>query len=486
MTEPANEQPVRGVRTLLPHPRFRIPVLGDLFGLNLAKPTQSLVPLVQTLGPVFEKRFFNFSLKVVASPSVIAEVNDEHVWEKYVAPALAGLRPITGDGLFTARSWEPNWQKAHNVLMPAFAKDAMTDYHPSIRGAVEDLVTVWAGAAESGEWVDVPDNLNKLTLEIIARAGFSSSFGPLSERGGSPFVAAMLREMQYAQRWTNLIPFYESVFRRKREKLHQSDVAFVQKTIDDIVRARRDSPNGRRADILERMLGNADPDSGEKLDDANIRNQIITFLIAGSETSANAISFALHYLAANPQIARAAQAEVDARWPERGFPAIGYEDVAKLRYLRRVADETLRLWPVAPGYFRRPKEDTTLSGGTYVFTKSDWVFVSLMAAHRDPQSWGADAEQFDPDRFLAENLRRYPDRVYKPFGTGVRACIGRQFALHEIVLTLAAVVHQFELEPDPSYTLEATEHLTLKPAGLRLRLRLRERDRDGPESECVR
>jgi cytochrome P450 len=171
-------------------------------------------------------------------------------------------------------------------------------------------------------------------------------------------------------------------------------------------------------------------------------------------------------------MAKQAQAEVDERWPTPYFPDIRYDDVAKLRYLRRVADETLRLWPVAPGYFRQAKDDVRI-GGKYSFAKKEWVFVLLQAAHRDPRAWGDDAERFNPDRFLPENLRRLPSRVYKPFGTGERACIGRQFALHEIVLALAAIVHQFELEPDPHYTLEATEHPTLKPSGLRLRVKSR-------------
>lgn len=147
--------------------------------------------------------------------------------------------------------------------------------------------------------------------------------------------------------------------------------------------------------------------------------------------------------------------------------------MAHLRYLRRVVDETLRLWPIAPGYFRQAKTDTTLDRGRYRVEAGDWVFVLLLAAHRDTTTWGPDAATFDPQRFLAERLRALPPRIYKPFGTGARACIGRQFALHEIMLTLAVVLHQFEIEPESDYQLQVSETLTLKPEGLRLRLRLR-------------
>jgi cytochrome P450 len=99
--------------------------------------------------------------------------------------------------------------------------------------------------------------------------------------------------------------------------------------------------------------------------------------------------------------------------------------------MRRIVDETLRLWPVAPGYFRQAKTDTVI-GDRYAISGGDWVFVLLLAAHRDP-AWGPDADEFNPDRFLPENIRTLPPHIYKPFGTGARSCPGRQFALHEIV-----------------------------------------------------
>jgi unspecific monooxygenase len=220
--------------------------------------------------------------------------------------------------------------------------------------------------------------------------------------------------------------------------------------------------------MLDIMLHSADPDTGERLHPDNIVAQILTLMAAGSETSANTISFALHYLSTNPDVAAKAQAEIDQRWPVSDFPNIEFDDIAKLRYLRRVVDETLRLWPVAPGYYRQARRDTTL-GGKYSFRKGDWVAVVLLAAHRAP-AWGSDADTFNPDRFLPENLRKLPPHIYKPFGTGPRACIGRQFALHEIVLTLAAILHQYDLETKPGYQLKVAETLTLKPAGFQLRL----------------
>jgi unspecific monooxygenase len=139
-----------------------------------------------------------------------------------------------------------------------------------------------------------------------------------------------------------------------------------------------------------------------------------------------------------------------------------------MRYLRRVVDETLRLWPSAPGYFRKVRTDTTL-GGRYAMPKGSWVFVLLPQLHRDPV-WGENPDSFDPDRFKPENVKKRPAHAYRPFGTGPRSCIGRQFALHEAVLSLATILQRYSFQSDPEYKLDVREALTLKPVGLELSL----------------
>jgi unspecific monooxygenase len=451
----------------LPHPPRRVPWLGDVLTTDFAKPCQRLVQQARELGPVFEQKLFGYPAVIVTGPRAIDEVNNEELWEKHIGHSLMKLRPLAGDGLFTAFNREPNWAKAHNILLGAFTKTAMADYHAAITGTVRELTDVWsAGSGQS--WIDIPADSNTLTFEIMSRAGFSHSFGAMSDPNGNPFVETMVRELTYANRRTDVLPWFERIFRKAEYRRHLADLTHAQDAVDGLIEDRRAQPGGDTRDILDRMLNDVDPDSGESLDATNIRNQILTFLVAGSETSANTISFALHYLSTHPRIADGVRTELDERWPATEFPDIRFEDVAKLRGLRRVVDETLRLWPTAPGYFRRARQDTTLCDGRYSFKQKDWVLVLLQAAHRDP-AWGPDAEEFNPDRFLPDNIRTLPPRTYKPFGTGPRACIGRQFAYHEIAVTLAAILHQFDLEPDPGYRLDVRETLTLKPAGLRLR-----------------
>lgn len=457
--------------TPLPHPRWRLPILGDLLTIDMAKPSQGLARDIVEHGGIVEQRIFDFPVIVLSRTDLINEVNDEAVWEKHVGHSLRKLRPVAGDGLFTAYNHEPNWAKAHNILLPAFTKSAMESYHRSMVDTVSELVDVWSVGAPS--WVDVASTANRLTTEIVGRAGIGHSFTTMGATGEDEFTATVLREMRYANRRTDAIPGFDRLFGKAQRRRHVRDKAWLREQIAGIISARRAGGQpSADPNMLDLMLDRADPDTGEKLDDANIANQILTLLVAGSETSANAISFALHYLAQNPDIAHEARTEIDERWGDRSLAEIGFDDVAPLRSLRRIVDESLRLWPVAPGYFRQAKVDTVI-GGKYPIPAGGWVFVLLVAAQRDTDTWGPDAAEFRPDRFIPENLRALPPRVYKPFGVGPRACIGRQFALHEVMLTLAAILRCFEFEPEPGYRLEVSEALTLKPVGLRLEMRRR-------------
>ncbi|MFI9506184.1 cytochrome P450 [Nocardia sp. NPDC052566] len=450
----------------LPHPPFRLPFLGDVLTINPAKPTQASMRDARRYGPIFERLIVTYPIVIVTGPELITEINNEEHWTKNVGVLFKLMRPIARDGLFTAYNHEPNWSKAHNILSSAFTQEAMRSYHQTMADTVSDLIEYWS--AREGQWIDIADSTNRFTLEVIGRAGFSYSFDSFTRTDEHPFVTAMSRGLRHINRNANLPPFLHNLPRHRAEQ-HRRDIAFAQNLVDDVIAARRrDDPDSTR-DLLGLMLNRTDPATGDKLDEINIRHQILTFLVAGHETSAGALAFALYFLANHPDIAAEARAEIDERWPERGHADIGYNDVSKLRYLRRVVDETLRLWPIAPGYFREAKHDLTIGDGRYAFKKGDWVFVLTLQAHRDPV-WGPDHDEFDPDHFLPENLRKLGTYVYKPFGTGERACIGRQFAYHEILLALAHIVHTFTFEPQPGYTLEVREQITLKPKGFRLKL----------------
>jgi unspecific monooxygenase len=457
----------------IPHPPHRVPFIGDVLGVNPRAPIQSSLDLVRSLGPISVRRLFGTEIVAVGGADLVAELNDDTRFRKHVGLHLPPLRLIVGDALFTAESDDPKWQLAHDILAPAFTQEAMRGYHPIMLEVVGELLSAWDAAAEHGRYVDVSADTTRLTLETIGRTGFGYRFASFDRRRPHPFVTAMTRSLRYAllSAVLPLAPVRRVAAGSARR--HRADIAVMESIVGDVIAARRAGATPQRPDLLGLMLGTAHPRSGRRLDTADIRQQIITFMIAGHETTSGALSFALYYLTQHPPALARAQAEVDALWGRAADPEPGFTDVAKLRYLRAVLDEALRLWPTAPAYLRAARTDTVL-GGEYPMNRGDWVLVLLPMLHRDPQVW-PEPDRFDPDRFAPGQAKTRPAHAYKPFGAGQRACIGRQFALHEAVLALGLILHRYELTSEAGYRLRIAESLTLKPRGFRLLPRSRQR-----------
>ncbi|MFI1164675.1 cytochrome P450 [Streptomyces sp. NPDC020801] len=455
----------------IPHPPHRLPLLGDVLGADRRTPLQDSMRHARALGPVFRRRAFGKEFVFVWGAELVADLADEARFAKHVGLGVANLRPVAGDGLFTAYNHEPNWQLAHDVLAPGFSREAMAGYHLMMLDVAARLTCHWDRAQAAGRTVDVPGDMTKLTLETIARTGFGHDFGSFERARPHPFVTAMVGTLTHAQRLNTVPAPLAPYLLRGASRRNAADIAHLNRTVDDLVGARRTAGGGGgTGDLLDRMLEVAHPETGERLSPENVRRQVITFLVAGHETTSGALSFALHYLARHPEVSARARAEIERVWGDA--PAPGYEQVAKLRYLRRVLDESLRLWPTAPAFAREARQDTVLAG-KHPMRPGAWALVLTPMLHRDPEVWGADAERFDPDRFDAQAVRARPPHVFKPFGTGARACIGRQFALHEATLVLGLLLRRYELHADPDYRLKVTERLTLMPEGLRLRLERR-------------
>ncbi|WP_432055785.1 cytochrome P450 [Streptomyces sp. bgisy022] len=449
----------------IPHPPYRLPLVGDVVGASRRTPLQDTLRYAHRLGPIFRRNAFGKEFVFTWGARLVADLADETRFAKHVGLGVANLRPVAGDGLFTAYNHEPNWQLAHDVLAPGFHREAMAGYHPMMLAVAERLIGHWDRAAAGGRTVDVPGDMTKLTLETIARTGFGHDFGSFERSRPHPFVTSMVGTLTHAQRLNSVPGPLVPLLLRRAGRRNTADIARLNRIVDEVIRTRR-AGGGGDGDLLDRMLDTAHPDTGERLSAENVRRQVITFLVAGHETTSGALSFALHHLARHPEVAARARAEVDAVWGGTGAP--GYAQVARLRYVRRVLDESLRLWPTAPAYAREAVADTVLAG-EHPMRRGAWTLVLTPMLHRDPEVWGADADRFDPDRFEPRAVRSRAPHAYKPFGTGARACIGRQFALHEATLVLGLLVRRYTLHPDPDYRLKVTERLTLMPDGLRLR-----------------
>lgn len=422
-----------------------------------------LSALARGAGPIFRVRPMGQEFVCVTGPDLVAELGDDTRFRKHVHEDLRFLRGLAGDGLFTAFGHEPNWRKAHDILLPAFSLGAMRDYHATMLDVARALVGKWDRLA--GSPVDVTEDMTRLTFDTIGRCGFDYDFGSFDREDQHPFVDAMSRALTHAQKRSGYLPGTEPLHLGARAAFDR-DVAYMGEVVDTVIRERRASGDTSTHDLLGRMLHTTDPVTGQTLDDLNIRHQVITFLIAGHETTSGALSFALHYLTQHPAVLARAQAEVDALWGDTDSPDPSYGDVGKLRYVRQVLNEGLRLWPTAPAYVVEPLADTVI-GGRHAVAAGTPLLVFTPLLHRDAV-WGDNVELFDPERFSPEREQDRPVHAYKPFGSGERACIGRQFALHEATLVLGLLIHRFRLIDHAGYRLRVKETLTVKPGGFTL------------------
>ncbi|MEW9532601.1 cytochrome P450 [Microbispora sp. NPDC049125] len=434
----------------------------DAAGYGPPAPLQGFMRLSGELGPIFRFEAPGFQMVIASGADLVAELVDESRFAKHVGFGMAAYREVTADGLFTAFNDEPNWQLAHDILAPAFTLEAMRSYHAAMVTTVRELIAAWDKRA--GEPVDVVGDMTNVALESIGRAGFGYTFESFERTGPHPFIASMIATLQHSTKMP------EEQLAEKEQ--HEKNVRFMHDLVDDVVRRRQESGDTRTNDLLGVMLNTSQDGTGRRLDLTNIRNQITTFLVAGFGTSAGLMSFALYYLTKHPDVLAKAREEVDRVLGGDLDADPTYEQVAKLRYVRKVLDESLRLWPPAAVFMREAREDTVL-GGTYPMKKGAWALVLTPVLHRDPAVWGEDAERFDPERFTPEAIRSRPAHAYKPFGTGPRACIGRQFAQHEATLAVAMLLQRFDLRADPDYELTVGEPGFFMPAGFTLTARPR-------------
>jgi len=455
----------------IPEPKGKLPGLGHSRLIDAVAPVQSLMALAKDMGEIYQLRLPGGKLLVVSSQRLVDELSDESRFDKKISGALYNIRDISLDGLFTAKTTEPNWQKAHNILMPAFSMGSMSNYFPMMLEIAQQMMSRWSQLNANDE-IDVPDDMVRLTLDTIGLCGFDYRFNSFSRDEPHPFIESMLVALQEAIDRAVALPMVHAmnVGRRQRYEKHIDNL----KTIVDQVIAERKAGGGDTGakDLLSLMLTGADPATGEKLSDENIRYQIITFLIAGHETTSGLLSFTLQYLIKHPAVLKQAYAEVDAVLGHDLDVAPTLAQLGRMPYIRQVLNEALRLYPTAPAYTVMPLEDTTLAG-TYPLKAGQPILILIGGLHRDEKAWGDNPELFDPDRFSPEAAAERLPNAFKPFGNGQRACIGSQFALQESVLALGMALQRFKFVDHSNYQLEVKEALTIKPNDFRIKLKKR-------------
>lgn len=453
----------------IPEPKKQL-FIGNMLSIDANQPLQGLMEMTEELGPIFRLDMMGTPLVIASGADIVKELCDETRFDKAVRGSLRRIRAVGGDALFTADTKDPNWEKAHRILLPTFAGQAMKNYMPQMQDVANQLVTKWE-RMNSDEEIDVVHDMTAVALDVIGICGFDYRFNSFYRRDYHPFIDALNRTLETCMMQRGL-PFEETLLRKRLSKMEE-DVAFMNNLVDQIIRERRAGHGDTsQNDLLNYMLAGVDKVTGESLSDENIRYQINTFLIAGHETTSGLMSFTLYYLLNNPDILEKAYKEVDEVLGRDISQPPTLAQVSQLTYVNQILSEALRLWPTAPALGLAPYEDEIVNG-RYKLKKGTFVTILSLMLHRDKAVWGDDPETFNPDHFAKEAIRERPLHAYKPFGNGQRACIGRQFAMQEANLVIGMILQRFELIDHKNYQLKIKESLSIKPDGFTMRVKLR-------------
>ena len=446
------------------------PIVGNLFTLRDEVPINGLSSLADEYGPIYKLSFpgvnGGYDMVVISSMKLLEEISDEKRFHKVVSAGLDRLNEDGPRGLFSSRSEaNPDWGQAHRVLVPAFGPLSIIDMFDEMHDIASQLILKWVRKGPDFR-IPVTEDFTRLTLDTIALCAMGYRFNSFYQEDMPPYVKAMLNTLSAANRPNTLLGVIQNGITGVKQKQLQKDREIMRQTANTVLTERREHPVEKK-DLLNAMIKGKDPKTGETMRDKLIEANMVTMLTAGHETTSGLLSFAFTLLLKHPVAYQRAQAEVD---DVIGQGQLKVEHLKNLKYLNAVLREALRLHPTAPAFSRAIRPDSGEqfpSVGGYAIDRKTKILALLPRCHRDPEVYGADAVEFRPERMLDENFNQLPSAAWKPFGTGVRACIGRPFAWQEALLVTALVLQSFDLRlDDPAYQLRIKQTLTIKPMGL--------------------
>ncbi len=377
---------------------------------------------------------------------------------KFMKGALTHeLSSFMGRGLVTSEG--RFWRRQRKIAAPSFTRRHIEKFADTmVACSVDTLAEIGDGPR------DVHTDMMDLTLNIVLHTVFGDAEVP-DTKAVAPMVGVTLEEFHRVYlTWRRLLP--KAANRDSVRKLADSK-AQLDELFYGIIRQRREDPNGYGDDLLGRLLSARD-DDGTGMSDLQVRDEVATIFLAGHETTALALSFAMFLLAGHSEIQAKVCDEVDGVLEGRRATMA---DVARLPYVEAVIKEAMRVYPPVYMFGREALEDVEIAG--WVIPRGAQVLTPVWAIHRD-ERWYDDPLTFRPERWLDGLAERLPKYAYLPFGGGARVCVGNHFAMLEAILGLATLMQGLELHPMPDFELDLMTSVTLRPrTGVKVRVRLR-------------
>ena len=418
-------------------------------------PLEYFTKIACAYGDIAGLRILNFKTIFINHPDLIEEVLVTNARKYSKGRVLRANRHVFGEGLLTSEG--DFWLRQRRLAQPAFHRVRIASYAGTMVEYTQRMLDGWRG----GEERDAHQEMMRLTLQIVGKTLFDADVERDAQEVGKSLE--LLLEIGANFRRTIFVPHWLPTPANLRVK---REVAQIEKILYRIIGERRAS--GRDAGDLLSMLLSAQDEDGSRMTDRQLRDEAITLFLAGHETTASTLSWTWWLLAQNPAVEAKLHAELDAVLGDR---APSLEDLPKLAYTGQVITESLRLYPAAWGMARLAVEDHEIAG--YPVRKGMGVAMAQWVVHRDPR-WYDAPEEFRPERWEGDLMKRLLRFAYFPFGGGPRQCIGNAFALMEATLILATIARKFRLRLVANHLVAPLASITLRPRhGVRVTLESR-------------
>ena len=432
-------------------PGKRYPTPFHFFYAGRRDPLAFLRWAAREYGDVVRFDAWPFIIHVLYHPDHIKHVLQDNNRNYWKGSLVGRVKPLIGEGLFTSEG--DFWRRQRRLAQPAFHRQRIESFATIMSSAGARMLDDWETAAAEGTPIDLMEHMSRVTLRVVGQALFGVDL--IGEAAG--VGRAMLAALQFVSE--EAFSLFQSVlilptprnlrFRRARAEL--------DRVVFGIIDRRRRGDGAGGDDLLAMLMEACDEESGEGMSDRQLRDEIMTFVLAGHETTAVTLAWACLLLAQHPEVGEQVRREVSSVLDGR-TPVLA--DLPRLELTRRVIDETLRLYPPVAVISRETFAADEIGG--YAIPAKSGVMVSPYITHRHPAFW-CDPERFDPERFTPEQVAARPRFAYFPFSGGPRLCIGNEFALMEAQILLAMIMQRYRVEVAPGHTVQHEIRVTLRP-----------------------
>lgn len=375
------------------------------------------------------------------------------------------LKPLLGTGLLLSEG--TFWLRQRRIAQPSFHRERIASFAATMTEATEEMLQRWDTPAGQGTPIDVAQEMMALTFRIVTETLLSKNMSHVTSTVGRS-LTLVLEDIQ--RRWNSFVPIPLAIPTPQNLRIRKA-LRDLKKSAADIIEDHHRFP-GHYADLLSMLMEAKDEETGEKMNDAQLLDEVVNIMLAGYETTSNALTWTFYLLSQNPDAEQKLSDELKRVLSGR-TPTV--DDLAKLPYTEMVVKEAMRLYPPVWWLDRRVVEDDEI-GGVRI-PKNSVVILSPYMMHHHPVFW-KNPEKFDPERFTPENVSRMHPFSYLPFSHGPRQCIGNNFAMMESRLVLATIAQRYRLELAPGTSVEPTPAVVLKPkGGMRVVLRGRNNEK---------